>query len=122
MSELLTIRLQALSLFVFILLQDKIIKPDTKIVTEIPVLITMDELSRLIILGQRITSSKLTELDEILSAVLSTERGYSFDMLTPYLNPIELLLYHMSWEVCILQFHYLITTSTFHVYFIIFFK
>lgn len=81
------------------MIQDKTLAPGTKIETEIPVLITSDELSRLTMLGQSISSSKLTELDEIFSAILTADRGYSFNLLTPYLNPVEQLFYHMSWEV-----------------------
>lgn len=83
----------------YILLQNKDLKPSTRLNTEIPVLITSEELSRLTILSQNISSSQLNELDELFSLILNHERGFTFDSLTPYLNPVQQLFYNMSWEV-----------------------
>lgn len=74
-------------------------KPNTRIASEIPILITSEELSRLIELGQRITAANLNELDELFSSVFINERGFSFDSLSPYLNPVEQLFFNLSYEV-----------------------
>lgn len=50
-------------------------------------------------MGEHVTSSELTELDNLFSSIFNHERGYSFDILTPYLNPVEQLFHNMTWEV-----------------------
>lgn len=74
-------------------------KAGTKIVTEIPVSITAEELDRLATLGHEFKSADLNELDHLLSLVLTYERGFTFDSLMSYMSPVEELFFNMSLEV-----------------------
>ncbi|XP_065203233.1 chloride channel CLIC-like protein 1 [Planococcus citri] len=79
-------------------LKDRIMKPKTKIVSEIPVSITAEELTRLASLTYEFKTSDLNDLDHLLSLVLTNERGFTFDSLVSYLNPVEELFFNMSME------------------------
>lgn len=83
-------------------------KSGTKIVTEIPVSITAEELDRLNALGHKFKSADLNKLDDLLSLVLTNERGFTFDSLVDFLNPVQELFFNMSVEVRIDQWFYLL--------------
>lgn len=74
-------------------------KPKTRISTEIPVLITSEELLQLKKLSGKITVTDLNEVDALFSAIFTNNRDFSFDSLSPYLNPIEQLFFNLSYEV-----------------------
>lgn len=74
-------------------------KPKTRIATEIPILITSEELSQLKKLSEKITATNLNEVDALFSAIFAEDRGFSFDSLSPYLNPLEELFFNLSYEV-----------------------
>lgn len=80
-------------------------KPGSKIVTEIPISITAEELNKLATLGQKFSTLDLNDLDYLLSVVLSYERGFTFDSLVSYLNPVEELFFNMSMEVSTVTNH-----------------
>lgn len=73
-------------------------EPRTKISSEIPVLITSEELLQLTKLSGKITAANLNELDALFSTIFTNERGFSFDSLTPYLNVIQLLISNLSFS------------------------
>lgn len=89
--------------------------PGTKMVTEIPFSITAEELSKLTTFGHGFKTENLTDLDYLLSMILTYERGFTFDSMMSYLNPVQELFWNMSLEVCTSKVNNFIDLSIKHL-------